>query len=176
MVSAQAPFNLQDLHTADTHDRVRRRACTDPDFSAEFAAPLERVWAMYADARHLENVWGPPSHPATFVDHELAVGKKTTYFMTGPEGQQYHGHWIITEVNKPHAFRFEDGFADADFNPMPDMPVSISDYRFEPIPSGTRATFVSTYASLEGLETVLKMGVIEGATLAINQIDGLLAS
>ena len=33
---------------------------------AEFAAPPQRVWEIYADARQLEKVWGPPSHPATF--------------------------------------------------------------------------------------------------------------
>jgi uncharacterized protein YndB with AHSA1/START domain len=142
---------------------------------AEFAAPPQRVWDMYADAPQLEKVWGPPSHPAIFVDHELAIGKKTTYYMTGPDGQRFHGYWIITDIDEPRSFRFEDGFADAEFNPVPEMPASICDYRFEAIPTGTRATFVSDYASLEGLEMVLQMGVIEGATSAINQIDGLLA-
>ncbi|MPY81647.1 MAG: SRPBCC domain-containing protein, partial [Actinophytocola sp.] len=42
--------------------------------TAEFAAPVERVWQVYADPRQLERVWGPPSHPATFVDHELRPG------------------------------------------------------------------------------------------------------
>ena len=37
--------------------------------TAEFAAPVERVWQVYADPRQLERVWGPPSHPATVVDH-----------------------------------------------------------------------------------------------------------
>lgn len=41
---------------------------------------------------------------------------------------------------------------------------------------GTRATYVTTYASAEALQTVLDMGVIEGATSAINQIDDLIAS
>ncbi len=39
---------------------------------------------------------------------------------------------------------------------------------------GTRATFVSTYASAEALQQVLDMGMIEGATSAINQIDALI--
>ena len=32
---------------------------------AEFAAPIERVWQLWADPRQLERWWGPPSHPAT---------------------------------------------------------------------------------------------------------------
>jgi hypothetical protein len=35
---------------------------------------------------------------------------------------------------------------------------------------------VATYASAEALQQVLDMGVVEGSTLAINQIDELLAS
>ena len=142
--------------------------------TAEFAASPERLWAMYADARQLERVWGPPSHPATFVDHELTEGSRSTYFMTGPEGQKYHGFWVITRVDEPHGFSFEDGFADADFNPMPDMPVARTDFQFEAIEGGTRATFVSTYANRDALQKGVEMGVVEGATSAINQIDGLL--
>jgi uncharacterized protein YndB with AHSA1/START domain len=143
---------------------------------AEFAAPVQRIWDLYADPRQLERVWGPPSHPATFVDHALTVGARTTYFMTGPGGEKYHGYWIVTRVEEPHRFCFDDGFADADFNPDPNLPVSKNDVRFEAIAGGTRATYSGTYASREALEQVLAMGVVEGATSALNQIDGLLAA
>ena len=39
--------------------------------TAEFAAPVERIWQVYADPRQLEKVWGPPTYPATVVDHDL---------------------------------------------------------------------------------------------------------
>lgn len=142
---------------------------------AEFAAPVERIWALYADPRQLERVWGPPSHPATFVAHELTVGARTTYYMTGPNGERYAGYWVLTAVDEPRGFDFDDGFADAEFKPNPDLPVSHNRYRFEAIATGTRATYTSTYASREALQQVLDMGVVEGASAAINQIDGLLA-
>jgi hypothetical protein len=82
----------------------------------------------------------------------------------------------VTQIDEPNGFNFDDGFADAEFNPNPDMPVSKNNFRFEAIASGTRATYISTYASKEGLEQVLAMGVVEGATSAINQIDGLLST
>lgn len=143
---------------------------------AEFAAPVQRIWDLYADPRQLEKVWGPPSHPATFVDHELTVGARTTYFMTGPKGEKYAGYWVVTLVEAPHRFCFDDGFADENFNANPDLPVSKNEYRFEAIESGTRATYTNTYASKEGLEQVLAMGIVEGATSAIDQIDGLLVT
>lgn len=41
---------------------------------AEFAAPVERIWQVYADPRQLEKVWGPPTYPATVVEHNLTPG------------------------------------------------------------------------------------------------------
>lgn len=138
---------------------------------AEFAVPVQRIWELYADPRQLEKVWGPPSHPATFVDHTLRIGARTTYYMTSPEGEKYYGYWLITEVEEPGRFCFDDGFADAEFRPNSDLPASKNEYRFEPITGGTRATSCSRYASKEALEQVLAMGIVEGARSAINQID-----
>jgi len=144
--------------------------------TAEFAAPVERVWAIYADPRQLERVWGPPTYPSTFKDHSLAVGGRMNYVMTGPEGDQHAGFWNITAVDEPNGFEFEDGFADLDFNPTPGMPVSRNVFRFEADGRGTRATYTSTYETAEALQQVLDMGMEEGATESINQIDDLLAA
>ena len=144
--------------------------------TADFAAPVERIWQIYADPRQLEKVWGPPTYPATVVDHDLRPGGRMTYFMTGPDGDKHAGYWEITAVDEPRRFEFDDGFADMDFNPNPDMPKARNVFTFAEHDGGTRATYVSTYESAEALQTVLDMGVIEGASSAINQIDGLVAS
>jgi uncharacterized protein YndB with AHSA1/START domain len=160
------------MPVTDITTDVENRTLT---ITAEFAAPVARVWAMYADARQLEQVWGPPEYPATFVDHELRAGTRTTYYMTSPEGEKFAGYWDITEVVEHQHFAFLDGFADSDLVPNPDLPVSRNVYRFEDVDSGTRAVFTSTYETAEGLQTVLDMGMVEGATSAINQIDAFLA-
>ncbi len=143
--------------------------------TAQFAAPVERIWALYADPRQLEKVWGPPTHPATFVEHSLTVGGRMRYYMTSPEGEKFGGWWQVTAVDEPHSFSFDDGFADADLNPNPDLPVSHNVYTFEAHKSGTLATFASSYDSAEALQQVIDMGMEEGATLAINQIDAFLS-
>lgn len=142
--------------------------------TAEFSAPVERIWQIYADPRQLERVFGPPTYPATFVEHELTPGGKAHYFMTSPEGEKYYGWWKVTAVDEPRSFAFEDGFAaDDSFAPLEDMPVSQNVYAFEAIDAGTRATFTGTYDSAEALQKVLDMGVVEGASSAIDQIDSL---
>jgi uncharacterized protein YndB with AHSA1/START domain len=144
--------------------------------TAEFAAPVERVWELYADPRQLERVWGPPTHPATFVDHELTPGTTSTYYMTSPEGERYYGVWRITGVDAPDGFTFDDAFADESFAVNTELPVSRCEYAFEAAGVGTRARFMTTYASAEDLQTVLDMGMEEGARQAMNQIDAFLAA
>lgn len=155
---------------------------TDPDtrtitIRAQFAAPVERVWGLYADARQLEKVWGPPTYPATFVEHALEPGARTIYYMTSPEGERFGGWWEITEVDEPARFAFRDGFTDTDLQPDPSMPVSECVYTFEgTADGGTRAVYTSTYATAEALQQVVDMGVEEGSVSAINQIDAALAA
>ena len=50
--------------------------------TAEFDATPERVWDLWADPRKLERWWGPPTYPATFTAHDLAVGSHVVYHMT----------------------------------------------------------------------------------------------
>ena len=37
--------------------------------TAEFDAAADQVWQLWEDPRLLERWWGPPSYPATVVDH-----------------------------------------------------------------------------------------------------------
>lgn len=153
---------------------------TDPDtrtitVTAHFDAPVERVWAIYADPRRLEQVWGPPECPATFVDHELAAGTRSTYFMTGPNGEKFCGYWNITDVDEQTSFTFDDGFAHEDFTPRDDLPVSHSRFTFSPDDGGTTLVGTTTYDSADALQQVLDMGVEEGTRGAMGQIDAVLA-
>lgn len=143
--------------------------------TAQFAAPVERIWEVYADPRQLEKVWGPPQYPATVVDHSLTPGGRVTYYMTGPEGERFYGYWTVLEVDEPRSFGYEDGFAHEDFTPDTDLPISTCVSTFSAQDGGTRAVYVTSYTSREGLQTVLDMGVEEGSRTAIDQIDALVA-
>ena len=146
--------------------------------TAHFDAPVDRVWDVYADPRKLEQVWGPPTFPATFIEHSLTPGGSMRYYMTSPEGEKFGGWWTVTAVDAPNSFSFDDGFADGDGNPVEGMPVSKNVYAFETdeAGTGTDVTYTATYATAEQLQQVLEMGMEEGATLSINQIDALLAA
>jgi uncharacterized protein YndB with AHSA1/START domain len=143
---------------------------------AEFDASPERVWQLWADPRQLERWWGPPTYPATFTKHDLAPGSRVEYHMTGPEGDQSRGFWDVLEADAPNRLVFRDGFANDDGTPNDALPRSEGRVTIEPIGDGrTRMSIESIFPSREAMEQVLAMGMEEGLTQAVGQIDAILA-
>ncbi len=141
-----------------------------------FDAAPERLWELWADPRQLERWWGPPSHPATVTEHDLREGGVVRYFMTGPDGERYHGGWRVLDVEPPRRLEIEDFFADEDGNEQADLPTSRTVVTLAERHDGTGIMRLeSTYPSPEQLAQVLDMGMEEGLRQALGQIDGLLA-
>lgn len=143
---------------------------------AEFVAPPTRVWQVWADARQLERWWGPPTWPATFEEHHLAVGGRSRYVMSGPDGARARGWWTVLVVDEPNSFEFEDGFADEAGVPDTSMPTTRGLVRLEPTATGTRMTVTSRFATAEQMDRLVGMGMVEGMTAAMGQIDQVLAA
>ena len=142
---------------------------------ADFDAPAERVWQLWADPRQLERWWGPPTHPAIMEEHDLTPGGTVTYFMTDPEGEKYRGWWRITSVDPPTSLAFTDGFADQDGKPIADMPISAVRMQLAEHDGGTRMELRSSFDSREQMEQLVDMGAVEGLQQAVGQMDALLA-
>jgi uncharacterized protein YndB with AHSA1/START domain len=144
--------------------------------TAEFDASLERVWQLWADPRQLERWWGPPTYPATFTAHDLTPGGRMDYHMTGPNGERPQGWWRILEVKPPHRIVVRDGLADDQGQPDPAFPISLMRVAIDDIGSGrTRMSIISEFPSTEAMAKMLAMGMEEGMTQAVGQIDAILA-
>lgn len=145
--------------------------------TAEFAATPERVWQLWADPRQLERWWGPPAYPATVTAHDLRPGGRVEYHMTGPAGDQPHGFWDVLEAEPPRLLVFFDGFAHADGTPNPAMPSNTGRVTIEAIGDGrTRMSIQNVFPSAEAMEQLLAMGMEEGMSQAVGQIDAILAA
>ena len=156
-------------------DVVRDRANRTLTLTAEYPAAPEQVWQLWADPRLLERWWGPPSYPATVVEHDLRPGGKVSYYMTSPEGERYHGYWTVEAVDSARALEFEDGFADAEGTPSDTMPTSRSLVRIEAVDAATtRMTITAVFPSDEAMDQLIQMGMEEGIRLAVGQTDELL--
>lgn len=144
--------------------------------TAGFDAPAERIWLLWSDPRQLERWWGPPTFPATFVEHEFAPGGTISYYMTGPDGEEHHGWWRIEEIDPPHRLRFEDGFANAEGKPSDSMPTTTSTVTLTEDAGSTTMVIESRFASREAMDQMVAMGMEEGMSQAVGQIDDMLAA
>jgi uncharacterized protein YndB with AHSA1/START domain len=142
---------------------------------AQFDAPLRRLWDAYLDPRMLERFWGPPTYPAVFTRHDGCVGGRSEYAMTGPDGDVSRGYWEWAAVDEGRSFEVRNGFANADGTPNQAMPSMRMVFAFEPVDGGSRMSTTTYFRSAEELQTLLGMGMEQGMTEAMGQIDVVLA-
>jgi uncharacterized protein YndB with AHSA1/START domain len=144
--------------------------------TAEYAVGADRAWQLWGDPRQLERWWGPPTYPATVVDHDLAAGGRVTYYMTGPEGEKYHGFWDVLEAEPPRHLLVSDGFADDTGAAVEGMPATRMRVLIADRPSGgVTVSITSEFPSLEAMQQLEAMGMDEGLRAAMGQIDAILA-
>jgi uncharacterized protein YndB with AHSA1/START domain len=142
---------------------------------ADFAATRERLWEAYTDPRQIERFWGPVEWPATFTRHDVFVGGRSEYFMTGPDGERSGGFWEFLAVRDGSYFEVRDGFSDdtgKENTAMPSMRITFS---FEDTDGGARLVTTTHFGSVDQLEQLLDMGMEQGMTSAMGQIDDVLA-
>jgi uncharacterized protein YndB with AHSA1/START domain len=138
---------------------------------ADFDAPVERVWQLWADPRQLERWWGPPGYPATFHEHDLVPGGRATFSI----GEASRGWWRFTSVDPPRSLELVDGWADSDGTPLPDAPTTTIRMRLAELDGRTRMEIRSVFSSREHLEQIVSMGAVEAFQQAVGQMDALLA-
>ena len=143
---------------------------------AEFDAPIERVWQLWADPRQLERWWGPPTHPATVEKHELAAGGEVAYFMTGPEGERTFGWWRIDAVDPPTSLAFTDGFANPDGTPNADTPTTSVRMRLTAEDGTTRMELRFVFESSDHMDRLERWGAFAVYPQSVGQMDALLVS
>ncbi len=142
---------------------------------AEYPVPVERLWEAYSDPRQIERFWGPEQWPATFTRHDMAVGGRSAYYMTGPDGTRAGGWWKFLKVEPLKTIEVIDGFADesgAENDKLPTMRVHI---QFSKTAKGSRFESVTYFPNVEAMEELMRMGVEEGIKSAMGQIDAVLA-
>lgn len=141
---------------------------------ADFPVGVERLWAVFTDPRQLERFWGPPGWPATFTSFAFEAGGRARYEMRSAGGEIARGSWEFVAIDAPRGFEVVDSFVDENGDPIEGMPAMRMTFAFDETPSGSRLTNITYFDSLDGLEQVLAMGAVEGATLAMNQLDAML--
>ncbi len=78
-------------------------------------------------------------------------------------------------MGEPYHLDLEDGFADGEGNPDDTLPTMQFTVTLTALPSGATRMLVETrFPSREAMDQILEMGMEEGMTAAIGQIDDIL--
>lgn len=142
---------------------------------ADYAVSVERLWEAYLDPRQLERFWGPVEYPATFLRHDMCVGGLSHYYMTGPDGTRHGGWWRCLRIEPLRLIELEDGFANGDQSMNDGLPIMRMVFEFEQTATGSRFTGITTFPSVEEMEQMVQMGMMEGLQSAMSQTDAVLA-
>lgn len=142
--------------------------------TADFAAPVERLWNAFTTPAQLERFWGPPGWPATFTAWSFTAGGRAIYTMHGPRGEKSTGSWEFIQIDEHTSFEVIDTFADEDGNALEGFPAMRMTFTFAATPEGSRMVNTSFFTSIEALEQVVAMGAVEGTRMAMDQLDAVL--
>ena len=136
------------------------------------------MWQLWADPRKLERWWGPPTYPATVVEHDLHRGGKVHYFMTEPRGR-------ASPRLVGSGRRSTNRIASISWTVSPtttvipndDMPITKFTVTFTELASGGDAHGhrVALPVARTRCEQMIEMGMEEGMSEAIGQIAAILA-
>lgn len=67
--------------------------------SRDIPAPVDRVFAAFADPQRLARWWGPAGFTNTFSLCEFHSGGRWVYVMHGPDGHDYANESVFDEVS-----------------------------------------------------------------------------
>ena len=136
-----------------------------------FKAPRELVFDAFSQAEHLKHWWGPRGWEVPYCTVDFRPGGKWHYCMKCVDenqgqfyGMESWGLGVYHEIDAPARIVYTDYFCDKDATINEDMPSTSCTLTFEEAAGGTKVTSRSTYATEEGLKTVLDMGMLQGIT------------
>ncbi|GIG91729.1 SRPBCC family protein [Plantactinospora endophytica] len=139
------------------------------------AVDAERVWRVWTDPAQLARWWAPPGWSTVVEPHEVLVGGRSEWRVTGPEGEEGLGWWATTVVDPPYRLEFDETFAGEDLEPIEYLDPTHTAVTIEPLGTGTRMTVTVTFPDRGQLDQMLGTGMEEGLRTCLEQIDAVLA-
>lgn len=141
----------------------------------ESAADRPTVWDFYTKSELLDQWWMPHPWKSRTKSMDFREGGKWHYAAVGPNGEE---HWSITtyvKIETRKMFIANDAFCDANGNINPAMPQSKWTMSFSDMGKNTLVQGVMQFPDLAQLEQTIAMGFKEGLTMAMENLDAMLA-
>jgi len=141
----------------------------------EFAGNRPLVWDCYTKSELLDQWWMPHPFKSRTKLMDFREGGKWHYAAVGPNGEE---HWAIAtyvKIEPQKMFMAKDAFGDADGNINPELPQSIWTMNFTDMDNNTLVHGILQFPDFAQLEQTIAMGFKEGLTMAMENLDAILA-
>lgn len=142
----------------------------------EFAAELPLVWDAWTRPEILDQWWAPKPYRTETKSMDFREGGMWLYAMISPEDET---HWCKNDYHKiEHRKSFSglDAFCDENGIASTDMPRTFWTNVFSEAGEKTLLNLTAKYNSLADLEKVIELGFEEGFTMALGNLDEVLAT
>jgi uncharacterized protein YndB with AHSA1/START domain len=154
---------------ADELNNVFKASVADREIviSRVFDAPREVVWDAWTDPKQVVQWWGPRGFTTTIHEMDVRPGGAWRHTMHGPDGANYPGKSVFSEVVKPERIVLthsggKEGGPGVNFK---------STWTFEAEGDQTRVTIRMVFDSAEAREFVVKEhGAIEGGKQTLQRL------
>lgn len=141
----------------------------------EFAATATLVWDAWTKPNLLDQWWAPKPYQTQTKSMDFREGGYWFYAMVSPEGEK---HWCRNDYQKiedQHSYTALDAFCDETGALDPNLPRTLWTNEFNAMDDTTLVSITAKYDSLADLEKIMEMGFQEGFTMALGNLDELLA-
>ena len=149
---------------------------TEISFVQHFAVDLERIWAIWTQAQHLQQWWGPMGWTTPVCEVDFRPGGTWFYCMQDPDGNRHCGKMIYGDIDAPRRFTSIDVFTDDDGNVTGDLPESLVSYEFSEADGVTTVINITRYDTLEMRDQIIEMGVEAGINRTMDRLYAYLAT
>jgi uncharacterized protein YndB with AHSA1/START domain len=161
-------------------NKANTRVTTNPDkpemiVERVFNAPRELVFKAWTEPTQLAQWWAPQGWTTKVFKMEVKPGGTWHYCMYGPDGEEAWGKAVYEEITPPERLVYVDNFADAQGKVNPEMPTLKTIVTFEENNGKTKLTSYVQVGSMEELEALKAMGMIQGLNESWDQLEALLA-
>lgn len=145
---------------------AKSNAANELLFARIYDAPRELVFAVWTDPKHIGKWWGPTGFTTTTRAMEVKLGGVWDYVMHSPDGTDYPGRGVFTEVDKPNRLAFSHVGGKAD-DPHLSCEFLIT---FEDLDGKTKLTLRMIFPSVEAVEHARDLGAEEGGLESLERL------
>lgn len=140
-----------------------------------FTAQQESVFKVYSESPHLECWWGPKGWRTSTLQMDFRPGGVWHFCMTSPDGKMTScAKFAYQEIVFPKMISYIESFVDEAGNKVGDLPDRKVTVTFEGDGDRTKLVMITEFGSVESLQAIIDMGMVQGFTENFNRLDNYL--